>query len=185
MSKSKLVQVGGVMARCVLVSHPRAKRVRITVLSTRTVRITKPTQVTERNALLFAERNAGWIMNQLSLIEEKVTLLHDDPEHFRIYKEKAREMIIGKVKYWSRYYNFEYGDIRIKRQRTMWGSCSSKKNLNFNYRLIFLPERLIDYVVVHEICHLREMNHSKRFWTLVENTIPNYKELRSELRRYL
>ena len=64
----------------------------------------------------------------------------------------------------------------------MWGSCSSKKNLNFSYRLYFLPEYLSDYIIIHELCHLKEMNHSKRFWDLVALVCPSYKDYRRELK---
>ncbi len=74
----------------------------------------------------------------------------------------------------------------IKNHKTRWGSCSELGNLNFNYKLIFLPDAIVDYIVVHEICHLIEFNHSQDFWRLVARTIPNFRELRHELRsRYL
>lgn len=77
---------------------------------------------------------------------------------------------------------FEYNNIAIRDQSTRWGSCSSKKNLNFNWRLIFAPEDILDYVIVHELCHLKEMNHSKKFWDLVGSIAPNYKQNRLWLR---
>ena len=75
--------------------------------------------------------------------------------------------------------------VRIKNVKTIWGSCSSKKNLNFNFKLFFLPESLIDYVFVHELAHLKHMNHSKAFWSEVEKQIPDYKKRREELKRYI
>jgi predicted metal-dependent hydrolase len=79
---------------------------------------------------------------------------------------------------------FEYGKIFIKNQRTRWGSCSSKKNLNFNYRIALLPAELQDYLVVHELCHLQEFNHGKKFWDLVGGQIPGYKELDKRLKTF-
>lgn len=84
---------------------------------------------------------------------------------------------------YAQVYGFSYRAITIRNQRTCWGSCSRKKTLSFNYKLIFLPARVQEYVVVHELCHLREMNHSPKFWTLVSQIIPDYTERRRELRR--
>lgn len=81
--------------------------------------------------------------------------------------------------------NVHFNMVRIKNVKTIWGSCSSKKNLNFNFKLFFLPEALIDYVFVHELAHLKHMNHSKAFWGEVEKQIPDYKKRREELKRYI
>ena len=75
--------------------------------------------------------------------------------------------------------------VRIKDVKTLWGSCSSKKNLNFNRKLFLLPEKLIDYICVHELAHLKQMNHSEKFWKEVEKLIPDYRERRAELKRYV
>ncbi|NCA94384.1 MAG: M48 family peptidase, partial [Sphingobacteriia bacterium] len=77
---------------------------------------------------------------------------------------------------------FEFKKISIRSQRTRWGSCSQAGNLNFNYKLIYLPDKIIDYVIVHELCHLDEFNHSRRFWFLVSEIIPDYRILRRELK---
>jgi predicted metal-dependent hydrolase len=97
------------------------------------------------------------------------------------YKEKAREMIKERLAHYNSFYNYEYKRIAIKNHKSRWGSCSKKGNLNFNYRLVHLPQRLSDYVIVHELCHLGEFNHSKRFWALVEKTIPDWRARRREL----
>lgn len=88
-----------------------------------------------------------------------------------------------KTKKYAAQMNVTYGRITIRNQQTRWGSCSSKGNLNFNYRLFFLPEELRDYVIVHELAHRRQMNHSKLFWAEVEKVLPDYKVRRQALKR--
>ncbi len=96
-------------------------------------------------------------------------------------KELARRILTEKVHIYNKFYNLQYNRIAIKNQKTRWGSCSSLKNLNFNYKLIYLPDHLINYVVVHEICHLKELNHGKNFWHLVAVAVPDYKDRVREL----
>ncbi|MEI6480632.1 MAG: M48 family metallopeptidase [bacterium] len=100
------------------------------------------------------------------------------------YGEEARGLALSRLEYFNQFYNFKYGTVRIKAQTTRWGSCSSKGNLNFNYKMALLPPHLVDYLVVHELCHLGEFNHSQNFWDLVGKTIPNYLELRAELKSF-
>ena len=99
-------------------------------------------------------------------------------------KEAARALVHRKLEAWNAHYGFTYRKVFIKNQRSRWGSCSRQGNLNFNYRIVQLPEHLSDYLIVHELCHLKEMNHSKRFWDLVAETIPDHVQRRSELQHF-
>lgn len=99
------------------------------------------------------------------------------------FKKVARIYFDERVAYFAKRYGFSYGRIALRQQRTRWGSCSSKKNLNFNLGLMVLREELRDYVIVHELAHTRHMNHGASFWQEVESIIPHYRELRRELKR--
>ncbi len=104
---------------------------------------------------------------------------------YKKHKEAARAFVHAKLEFFNRHYGFSYHSVAIRNQRSRWGSCSKKGNLNFNYRLIELPEHLADAVIVHELCHLKEFNHSKAFWDLVGETIPDHKGRRKKLARVL
>jgi len=95
---------------------------------------------------------------------------------------RAYDLVLEKLKNFNEIYKFKYRKISIRNQKTRWGSCSKKGNLNFNYKVVYLPNHLADYLVVHELCHLGEMNHSKRFWALVAKTFPDYRTMRRELK---
>lgn len=100
------------------------------------------------------------------------------------YKKQAEEYIKNKVKYYEEILGVKSANIRIKNQNTLWGSCSSKRNLNFNLKIIMAPINIIDYVIIHELCHIKHMNHSLEFWKEVEKIIPDYKEKRTFLKNY-
>lgn len=97
-------------------------------------------------------------------------------------KKMVKEKITERVQWYSELTGIKYSKIKINKAKTRWGSCSSKGSLNFNYRLYFAPLEILDYVVVHELSHIREMNHSKKFWNRVELVIPDYKKRRKWLR---
>ena len=94
----------------------------------------------------------------------------------------ARDIFTRKTEYYARIMGISYGRIAIREQNTRWGSCSSKGNLNFNWRLILAPEEVLDYVVVHELAHRREMNHSRAFYAVVESVLPDYRRARKWLK---
>jgi len=94
---------------------------------------------------------------------------------------KAKEYIPVRVNELSELYGFTFNKVRVKKLKSRWGSCSSKKNLNFNYRLMHFNTKIIDYVIIHELCHLKEMNHSEKFWSLVAEKEPNYKKYKNLL----
>ena len=99
------------------------------------------------------------------------------------YKEVAREIATSRLEYFNTFYGFKYNRIAIRDQKTRWGSCSKKGNLNFNYKIALISEKARDYIIVHELCHLSEFNHSRNFWNLVKKTTPDYMEIRKSLRK--
>ena len=90
------------------------------------------------------------------------------------YKEKSRAIILERLAHFAPICGVTYKRVAIRNQRKRWGSCSSLGNLNFSYRVAFLPDELRDYVIVHELCHLKELNHSPAFWALVAAVLPDY-----------
>lgn len=114
-----------------------------------------------------------------STIDERSKLEKIKFEQVKELADQAVEYIPKRVKYYAEKENFVYNKITIKNLVSRWGSCSTKGNLNFNCLLMLTPDYVIDYIVVHELCHLREMNHSEKFWAEVEKIMPDYQ--RAEL----
>ena len=106
---------------------------------------------------------------------------------FLANKEAARSLVHNRVAHFLKYYSPKHsitvGKIAIRNQRSRWGSCSKKGNLNFNYKIVFLTPKQQDYIIVHEICHIKEFNHAKSFWDLVAEVIPDWRRLRTELKK--
>ncbi len=108
-----------------------------------------------------------------------------DSVHYRKYREQARAFIRETLERVNQQYGFTYKRVSIRNQATRWGSCSAHGNLNFSYKLLFLPLAHAEYVVAHELCHLAELNHSSKFWKLVERTIPDYRAIRRKLKHHI
>lgn len=181
----------------------RAKRVAIVVHSSSEVEVRMPRDVSEREGRRFVEAKREWILGALTKFarqEKKLEGAYTVPKGSRrdleTYRSQALLLVKSRLAAFNKLYamsnmlntecstcGFTYGNISIRNTKSRWGSCSKKRNLNFNYRIVFLPQHLADYLVVHELCHLGEFNHSKKFWNLVGNTIPDFKEQRRELRR--
>ncbi len=97
-------------------------------------------------------------------------------------REEARALVHARLAHFAPMYGVELRKVFIKNHKSRWGSCSTKGNLNFNYKIVLLPPDVADYIIVHELCHLREFNHSARFWTLVAEVVPNHLVVRRRLR---
>ncbi len=135
----------------------------------------------------FVKEKSSWIEKHLDKMK---ALQEENPECIRLSEEEIRRLsdealtaIPPRVKEIAEKMGVSYGRITIRNQKTRWGSCSSKGNLNFNCQLMLLPEELRDYVIIHELCHRIEMNHSVRFWTEVERYCPQYMKLRKKLKQ--
>lgn len=137
----------------------------------------------------FVESKQTWILKHLAIMQDRQA--HDpipagviSDKELRHMTKEARIIIPERVKYFAKIIGVTYGQITIRHQKTRWGSCSSSGNLNFNCMLMATSPELIDYVVVHELCHRKQMNHSPLFWKEVEEILPDYRNLRSRLREY-
>lgn len=147
-----------------------------------------PYGMSERRIWQFVEEKSAWIEKHMRSMQEKIKGMEANPvepmttEELRHLAEDALSYIPKRVAFYARQMQVSYGRITIRNQRTRWGSCSAKGNLNFNCLLMLAPAEVIDYVVVHELCHRREMNHSERFWGEVEKVLPEYKKSQNWLK---
>ena len=135
----------------------------------------------------FLSSKSEWLIEKIDYLSkfkpvERKNKKRERKEYLK-YKDQALILVKNRLAYFNQYYNFKWNDITIKNQKTRWGSCSRLGNLNFNYKIALLSEDQADYIVVHELCHLLEFNHSKNFWALVAKTIPKHQTIRRSLKR--
>lgn len=163
----------------------RARRMRLAIYNDGSLVVTKPYGLPNIFVNSFLRKKANWVLSKIEYFKQfkGMRIVKNNKAHYLKHKEEARHFIENKVREINQYYKFDYKRISIRKQATRWGSCSKKGNLSFNYKLLFLPSKVAEYVMVHEICHLKEMNHSVRFWNLVARTVPEFKEIRKELRQ--
>ena len=137
----------------------------------------------------FVENHRSWILEKTEVMaerEEKRKSTPAPPPELLSKTDRMKiQLKIGKrVRHYCEIMGVTVGYVTVKNQKTRWGSCSAKGNVNFNYQLAFLPDELLDYVVIHELAHRRHMNHSRAFWAEVEKYCPDYLERREQLKEY-
>ncbi len=162
----------------------KARNLRLSICRDKGLEVTLPFFASQKSAEKFIKEKASWIIKKLNEIKSNrnIILPKVKIQEYYKYKLQASELINFKLEQYNRFYNFNYNRVCIRDQKTRWGSCSSQNNLNFNFKIVFLKDRLVDYIIVHELCHLKELNHSSNFWSLVAQAIPDYKVLRKELK---
>lgn len=159
------------------------KTVTLQVKPDGSVVVRAPIRLAKYRIAKFVRDHEAWI-----LIQQKKAEVYR--EHVHVITEEERREGIARAKkifpertaYFAKRMGVTYNRITIREQKTRWGSCSSAGNLNFNWKLVLMPPELLDYVVVHELAHRKEMNHSPRFWAVVENELPDYRERREKLK---
>lgn len=161
----------------------RARRLGLTVYPGGRLVVTIPISSSE-DIEAFIRRHAAWILSSMHRQSGKKRL----PGGIRDYRANrlsAHELVQERIKHFNATYRFKLGKITIRDTRTRWGSCSRTGNLSFSYKLVHVSPELADYIIVHELCHLKEFNHSEKFWKLVGKSIPQYKTYRKQLRSFV
>lgn len=155
------------------------KTIAIEIKPDATVLVRAPLKMKDAEIQKFVKAKENWILTHLENAKERQKESENaeklSPEEIRKLADLALKVIPVKVNHYAGLMKVRYGRITIRNQKTRWGSCSSKGNLNFNCLLMLAPDEVVDYVVVHELCHLIEMNHSKAFWDQVEKVMPDYR----------
>lgn len=146
-----------------------------------------PEKLSDRSLKSFIEKERDWIIKKSELVkwerEHRQTTNATPVQELTSEEiENISQKIVDRVRFYQKKMGVTVGRVAIRNQKTQWGSCSAKGNLNFNYQIYYLPDELLDYVVVHELAHRRHMNHSDEFWREVEKYFPMYRQCRKRLK---
>lgn len=167
-----------------IVKSSRAKHIRITIKPDQSVRLTVPGGESADKAMQFLHSKTPWIKKHLHRLS-KVDNTPTNQQLPEINNPQARNALIGRLEELAKIHNIKYAKASVRNQKTKWGSCSSKNNISLNINLARLPEKLRDYVILHELIHTRVKNHSKKFWSELDKAVGgSAKDLAKKLRKY-
>lgn len=179
------IELNGSKIEYTLKESRRARNMRLTVCCEGALTVVAPKWLGIQNIEQFIFEKTDWIIRKrkemIEMHKGSLFALKNEKDYLE-NKKRALRLVEEKLGEFNAHYHFKYNRICIRNQKSRWGSCSSKKNLNFNFRIVFLPDHMVDYLIVHELCHLKEMNHGRKFWSLVSRTIPDCKRVSRELK---
>ncbi len=179
--------IGGESIPYTIEHSRRSRRLRLTMRPGGHLTVTVPAGVSFDRVKPLIESHQTWILKQHAR-QINVQVQHlpsmTDVAAYRAQRSLAKSLVWRLLEDIQQTESLPQHTVTIKNHRTRWGSCSKQGNLNFNYRIVFLPLDLARYIVVHEICHLYELNHSRAFWNHVARLVPNHREQRARLRGY-
>ena len=159
----------------------RRKSLAIEITPRGEILVRAPLRLAKRDIQGFVESRQDWIANHLSKVPAAVPL---SPAEHKSLILTAKEMLPSRAAFYAKQLDVTFGRITIRSQHTRWGSCSASGNLSFNCLLMLAPEDVQDYVVVHELCHRKHMNHSPAFWAEVETILPDYRQQKAWLKEH-
>ncbi len=182
--KSNTIDVAGI-GQVLFERSMRAKHINISVKPFRGVRVAVPYGVSFDKAKQFAQSKRNWIKKHLY----KMRQVEKEHETFskhstEINKAKAREKLVNRLNKLSEQHGFSYNKVFMRNQKTRWGSCSSKNNINLNMKLVRLPDEMIDYVLLHELVHTRIKNHTNAFWAELNKFVGDAREMSKKMKEY-
>ena len=186
MIKKKKVMISGI-GEILLEHSPRAKYMNLSIRPFRGIRVAVPRGVSLESAETFARSKIDWILQhlpRLKAMEHALVERRQAQAIAPIDRQTAKVRLVKRLDELSQKQGLPYNRVFVKRQKTRWGSCSLKKNINLNIQLTALPEALMDYAIVHELVHTKILNHSREFWDELERRLPGALGLDRELRKY-
>ncbi len=184
--KKKKVQISGI-GEVLLEQSSRAKHMNLSIRPFRGIRVAVPRGISFESAEAFARSKLQWIkthLPKLKAIEHEASRRQNDSGGCLIDRKAGRQILVQRLNELSEKHQLPYNRVFVKNQKTRWGSCSDKKNINLNINLVRLPEELMDYAMMHELVHTKILNHSPQFWDLLEKFMKNAKALDRELGKY-
>lgn len=181
--REEILLKDGSKVQCNVQQRANARHLTLRVKNNQ-IYLTKPPRVSRQTYHAFIKENTEWLLKNIEPSAEASSNEVQNRIGYLENKIAAKRLAKQRLEHFNKHYNFKYERVIIRDQSSRWGSCSTNLTLSFNYRINLLPPELLDYIIVHELCHLREMNHSKRFWDLVAECVPNHKYLRRKLRKF-
>ena len=160
----------------------RARRYILRVRPDGTLRVTIPRGGSRAEAISFMGRHLEWVAKERERVREQRASV--PPQQEAELRRQAAEHLIPRLHELAAQHGLTVGRVSIRNQRSRWGSCSRNGAISLNYRLMLMPVRVADYVLIHELMHLQQQNHGPRFWRLVERACPDYRESERWLRRH-
>ena len=154
----------------------RRKTIGIRIDDAGGITVRAPLRTSEAEIRRVLDSKRTWIEKTLGKISARAQVPKLTEGELEDLVKLGRKVIPARTAEWARQVGVTYGRVTVKKQKTLWGSCSAKGNLNFNCLLLRCPEDVMDYVIIHELCHRRELNHSPRFWAEVERVLPEYRK---------
>ena len=192
MAKEKMQRdvIKGILPWDVQVVWSTRKTIGLEIDRNRTITVRAPKQLTRQDVCTYIQNKAGWIEKHVHSLEEKQKQAElwlaetITPEELERLKQQAEAVIPGRVAYFSEKLQIPYREIVIDNQKTKWASCRYDGKLMFGCLLMLVPPEVLDYVIVHELCHRKQMNHSRLFWEELERVMPDYRKYKQWLKDY-
>lgn len=185
--QSALINEGRKMDAEIIKSNRRT--IELKICTDGHLQVRAPHYMTDAAIADFLNKKSKWIARHQTRIKERqqkkaqeIPVQQLSPQDIRALADQAMKVIPDRVRFYAEKIGVDYGRVTIRNQKTRWGSCSAKGNLNFNCLLMLTPEDVQDYVVIHELCHRKEMNHSPKFWSDVAKIMPDYKNSKTWLK---
>jgi predicted metal-dependent hydrolase len=182
--KSEIIEINGV-GRVLFERSRRAKHINISVRPFKGVRVAVPLGVSFKKARAFALSKSDWVRRhqaKMRQVEQDRQALSDNFPGIK--RREARKVLVERMDELAQKHGFQYNRVFIRNQKTRWGSCSVKNNINLNVNLVRLPDELIDYILLHELVHTRVKTHGRKFWDELNKLVGDAKGLDRQLNRY-